>query len=787
MKGKNVNHTVCAIVKKKEASAQNPVQEKKLKVGTVKKVAGGIPAILSTFKHTRDEMGLLRGTETLLKVNQVKGFDCPGCAWPDPDDRRAMVEFCENGAKAVAEEATRKKIGPDFFKKHSIVDLSRGDDYWVGKQGRLTHPMVLLQDSDYYESISWDKAFTLIARAFNNLSSPDEAIFYSSGRTSNEAAFLYQLFVREFGTNNLPDCSDMCHQSSGVAMTKAWGFGKGTVTLEDFQKADLIVVLGQNPGTNHPRMLSSLQKAVQNGSKIISINPLPETGLSRFKHPQKVLSWFGKGTALASEFLQIKINGDVALLKGLAKGVLEHVKENNDRGLDRDFIDQYSDGFEVYRRNIETVSWDQIVSGSGVKKEKILKVAREILKSKAMICCWAMGLTQHKNAVGNIQEVLNLLMLGGHVGRPGAGACPVRGHSNVQGDRTMGINEDPAQSFLDRLEQNFGFRSPREPGYDTVAAIKAMAAGKAKVFFALGGNFLSATPDTEYTAQALSNCDLTVQVSTKLNRSHLITGKQALILPCLGRTEVDKQTSGEQYVTMENSMGFVHSSRGHLPPASEHLMSEVAIISQLAKKTLGDKSKTNWTGLASNYDEIRNWIERTIPGFDGYNKRTNGQGFYLPNPVRDERKFNTENGKAHFTVHPLPNNKIDNGKYWMMTIRTHDQFNTTIYGLDDRYRGICNGRRVLLMNEEDIQQEGLKKLQSVDIVSHFQGQKRKAESFKVVAYPIPRGCVATYFPEANVLVPIDSVAEQSNTPTSKFVLVSLEPSVVSHNTSLASN
>ena len=759
-------------------SAQPPLELEAPEIKEPSVAAGGIPAILSTAKFALREMGVRRSLKTLLSVNQKEGFDCPGCAWPEPDDERSHAEFCENGAKHVADEATTRRVTPEFFEEWSVEKLSRQSDYWLNQQGRLTHPMLLRKGSTHYEPVNWDEAFNLIATELNALRSPDEALFYTSGRTSNEAAFLYQLFVRQFGTNNLPDCSNMCHESSGTALTETIGIGKGTVTLEDFNLAEAIFVIGQNPGTNHPRMLSALQKAKRNGCKIVHINPLPETGTTRFKHPQEVLRMLGKGTQLADLFLQVRINGDVALLKGIMKEMLEEEERRPGEVLDREFIVEQTIDFEKFAAALSTVSWDDITAQSGISRAEIREAARIMIASEKTICCWAMGLTQHRNAVSNIQEIINLLLLRGQIGKAGAGACPVRGHSNVQGDRTMGIWERPTESFLKSLAKEFEFEPPRAHGYDTVEAIKAMHDGRARVFFALGGNFLSATPDTEYTAEALRRTRLTAHVSTKLNRAHLITGEQALILPCLGRTEIDVQSSGEQFVTCENSMGVVQASRGTLPPASEHLLSEPLIVARLAEATLGERSKINWRELAGDYDLIRSRIERVIPGFEDYNRRARSPGgFYLPNGAR-ERQFTTASGRAVFTVHELPRHDLKPGQFLMMTMRSHDQFNTTVYGLDDRYRGIYNGRRVVLLNAEDMRDAGIREGQTVDLISHFEGTERVAHSFRVVPYSIPRRSAATYFPEANVLVPIGSVAERSNTPASKSVVISLRPATL---------
>ena len=748
-------------------------------VKPISKVAGGIPAVLSAAKYTFKEMGAVRGTRTLLQLNQKQGIDCPGCAWPEPDGERSHFEFCEEGAKHVADEATTKRVTPEFFKQWSVNALSHQSDQWLNAQGRITHPLVLRAGTAHYEAINWSDAFALIANELNSLASPDEAIFYTSGRTSNEAAFLYQLFVRQFGTNNLPDCSNMCHESSGTGMKETLGFGKGTVTLADFDLADAIFVIGQNPGTNHARMLTSLMQAKRRGCKIVHINPLPETGLARFKHPREVWTWLGKGTKLADLFLQVRINGDVALLKGIMKELFDAEERRPGRVLDHEFINSHTTGFEELKAALKRIHWGDILEQSGVTKVKIEDAARIFMEGERVIFCWAMGLTQHKNAVANIEEIVNLMLLRGQMGKPGAGLCPVRGHSNVQGDRTMGIWEQASPDFLDRLGKEFSFRPPRRNGLDTVHAIQAMHDGRAKVFFALGGNFLSATPDTEYTAEALRRCRLTVQVSTKLNRAHLITGGQALILPCLGRTEIDEQQGGPQMVTTENSMAVVEGWHGRLAPASKELLSEPAIVAGLAKAVLGDRSRVDWDGLRGNYDRIREHIEHVVPGFADYNQRVREPGgFYLPNPIR-ELEFNTDDGRAHFTVHELPQHDLKPGQFLMMTMRSHDQFNTTIYGLDDRYRGIHNGRRVVFLNPEDIRLDGFRDGQTVDLISHFEGEERVAPRFTIVQYSIPRRCAATYYPETNVLVAVRNFADKSNTPASKSVVISIRPSEVS--------
>ncbi|WP_070137209.1 FdhF/YdeP family oxidoreductase [Crocinitomix algicola] len=738
-----------------------------------KKKAVGIPAIISSMRHISSELGLWRGIKLLNKMNQKDGFDCPGCAWPDPDGKRSSLgEYCENGAKAIAEEATIKKVGRDFFKKYSVEELSKQTDYWLGKSGRITEPFYLPEGSSYYQPISWEEAFNKIASKLKSLNSPDEAVFYTSGRTSNEAAFLYQLFARQLGTNNLPDCSNMCHESSGVGLSETVGIGKGSVTLEDLHKAELIVVMGQNPGTNHPRMLAALEKCKENNGQIISVNPIPEAGNNVFVDPQNPLSIVKGGTQLDDLYLQVKINGDVALLKAIMLLMLQAEDKRPNSVFDHDFIQNYTAGYDELIDSIRKENFDDLVRESGVEEEDIRKAADLFIAKKKIVICWAMGLTQHENGVNNIREVVNILLLKGSIGIEGGGTCPVRGHSNVQGDRTMNIWEKPKSEFIDRLDERFKMKFPRDHGYDAVESIKACKEGKVKFYFFMGGNFISATPDSQFTGEAIQNCDLTVQVSTKLNRSHLVTGKEALILPCVSRSEKDIQNGVAQFVTIENSMGVVQKSYGQLDNASENLMSEPAIVAAMGEYTFGN-DVVNWKKLVSNYDYIRDIVEETIDGFDNYNARVRKPGgFYLPNGAR-ERKFNTENGKANFTINEVPRKKVANGNLILMTIRTHDQYNTTIYGMDDRYRGILNERRVLLMNKFDMAEKGLQTEDVVHITSHFQDGERIARNFKVIEYDIARGCVATYFPEANVLVPVNSTAKRSNTPVSKFVEVSL--------------
>lgn len=753
---------------------QHDVDESAIEVSTPKTWAAGIPGVLVSLDRAVEQMGVGRTVKTLRLLNQREGFDCPGCAWPEPQGHRKMAEFCENGAKAVAEEATKRRIGPEFFAEHSIESLRTKTDYWLGQQGRITEPMVLRPGATHYTPISWDAAFTLMADELTALSSPDEAIFYTSGRTSNEAAFLYQLLVRSFGTNNLPDCSNMCHESSGSALNETIGIGKGSVSIKDFDLADLIVVIGQNPGTNHPRMLSALEDAKKNGAKIIAINPLPEAGLMRFKNPQNVAGVVGRGTALSDEFVQIKVGGDQALFQAIGHLLLQWDK------LDRTFIEAKTHGFEAYAESLRELDWDGVLTATGLTREQITRVAGMFVDSKRTIACWAMGLTQHKHSVPTIREVTNVMFLRGMIGKPGAGLCPVRGHSNVQGDRTMGIYEKMPEKFLLALENEFSISVPRKHGFDTVDAINAMRQGRGKVFIAMGGNFVSATPDTPVTEKALEQCSLTAHVSTKLNRSHVVHGRTALILPALGRTESDVQHSGEQFVTVEDSMSVVHRSRGRLKPASEQLLSEVSIVCRLARKTLGTSHPVAWEEFEKDYDVVREHISRVVPGCTDYNTRVRQpDGFVLPHPPRDSQEFATATGKANFTANEMTVIEIPEGRLLMQTLRSHDQYNTTIYGLDDRYRGVKDGRRVVFVNPDDIKALGFSDGQMVNIISEWKDDptgvvERRAESFRIVSYSTARGCVATYFPEANPLVPLDSKADISGTPTSKSVIVRLE-------------
>ncbi|MEU3216603.1 FdhF/YdeP family oxidoreductase [Streptomyces sp. NPDC006971] len=746
----------------------DPVQDAP-RVGPARHTAAGLPAVAHSLAVARQQMGIRRTAQTLLKVNQKNGFDCPGCAWPEGDHRHT-AEFCENGAKAVAEEATLRRVTPEFFAAHPLPVLAARSGYWLGQQGRITHPMYLPEGADHYEPVTWERAFGIIAEELRALTSPDEAVFYTSGRTSNEAAFLLQLFAREFGTNNLPDCSNMCHESSGSALTETIGIGKGSVSLEDLHRADLIIIAGQNPGTNHPRMLSALEKAKSAGARIISVNPLPEAGLERFKNPQTPHGML-RGTPLTDLFLQIRIGGDQALFRLLNKLVLQA-----DGAVDEAFVREHTHGYEEFAAAAREADWDRTLAATGLDRAAIEEALAMVLASKRTIVCWAMGLTQHKHSVPTIREIVNFLLLRGNIGRPGAGVCPVRGHSNVQGDRTMGIFERPPAAFLDALDKEFSITSPRHHGHDVVRSIRALRDGDAKVFFAMGGNFVAATPDTEVTEAAMRRARLTVHVSTKLNRSHAVTGTRALILPTLGRTDKDVQASGRQFVTVEDSMSMVHASRGNLTPASPHLLSEPAIIARLARAVLGTGSATPWEEFEKDYATIRDRISRVVPGFEDFNARIEHPGgFTLPHAPRDERRFPTATGRANFTAAPVEHPELPDGRLLLQTLRSHDQYNTTIYGLDDRYRGIEGGRRVVLVNPDDARDLGLADGAYTDLVGEWKdGVERRAPGFRVVHYPTARGCAAAYYPETNVLVPLDSTADTSNTPASKSVVVRFE-------------
>jgi molybdopterin-dependent oxidoreductase alpha subunit len=751
---------------------KDTIDESELEVHDAKNAAAGLTGVRVALKRAVHNMGVKNSVKTLTHLNQADGFDCMSCAWPDPDpDHRHTAEFCENGAKAVADEGTRDRATPAFFARYSLAELEAHDDYWLNEQGRITHPMIKRPGGTHYEPISWDEAFGAIAGHLSSVD-PDEAIFYTSGRASNEAAFLYQLFIRAYGTNNMPDCSNMCHESSGTALSESIGIGKGSVSLRDIYDAELIIIAGQNPGTNHPRMLSALETAKLRGAKIVAVNPLREAGLVNFRNPQKPRGIVGRGTDIADVHLPIKLNGDLALFQGIGSLLVEW------DALDHAFIEQYTDGFEEWAEHVRAVDWSVIESTTGLTRDQITEVAAMIRDSNATIYCWAMGLTQHRNSVATIKEVVNLAIARGDIGKRGAGLCPVRGHSNVQGDRTMGIWERVPEHFLDSLQTEFGFDPPRKHGLDTVDSIRAFRDGSASFFMGLGGNFVVAAPDTEVTSKALRKAAMTVQVATKINRSMLECGETALILPTMGRTEKNLSSKGEQYITVEDSMSAVHASRGVLDPPSPHLRSEVAIVAGIAHATIGTRHDIDWLAMAEDYDLIRDRISRVVEGCEDYSAKADRPGgFVLPHPPRDSRTFETKTGKARFVPSPLEVLQVPEGHLVLQTLRSHDQFNTVIYGLSDRYRGIEDGRRVVFVHPDDIVSQGFADGDMVDLVAHWgdDNVKRVAESFRIVSYDTPRGSSAAYYPETNPLVPLDSTATSSNQPTSKSVIIRLVP------------
>jgi molybdopterin-dependent oxidoreductase alpha subunit len=751
--------------------------ESGLSVTPPKTWATGVPAVVHALQYSLSQTTVRRTAQTLLNINQAKGIDCPGCAWPEADPKhRHINEYCENGAKHINDEATTHRIGPEFFREHSISELDGKTDYWLNQQGRLTEPMVKWPGSDHYEPIGWDGALDVLAGELGKLDSPDEAVFYTSGRLSNEGAFLLQLFARAFGTNNLPDCSNMCHESSGSALMETLGVGKGSVSLDDIHNSDLVFVVGQNPGTNHPRMLTALEETKRNGGHIVAVNTLPEAGLMRFKHPQKVRGVIGHGTQIADQFLHIRAGGDLALFKALNLLLLEAEDAAPGTVLDHRFIETNTSGFVEFAEQARKLDWDDVRTATGLTREEIEQVHERVLRSKRIIVCWAMGLTQQKHGVPTIREVVNFLMLRGNLGKPGAGTCPVRGHSNVQGDRTMGVWERMPQSFLDALEREFGFTPPSEHGVDSVNAVRAMLDGRAKVFLGVAGNFVRAMSDSDASEKAMRRCRLTAHISTKLNRSHTVCGETALILPTLGRSDRDVQAGGEQFITVEDSMSEVHASRGRLEPASEKLLSEVAILCRLARRTLGDKVSIPWEEFEADYGTIRDRISRVVPGFEDFNERVvKPGGFRLPNPV-NHGEFRTATGKAMFSTNDFVMLDAPKGHLILQSMRSHDQWNTIPYAMDDRYRGIHAARRIVLVNPDDLTELGIADRDVVDLVSVWSdGVERRARRFRVVSYPTAKGCAASYYPETNVLVPLDSVADISNTPTSKGIVVRLEP------------
>lgn len=751
-------------------------KEEELAVSAPKTWAAGVPGVTHAMLPALKDMGASRAMKGLLAMNQKDGFDCMSCAWEDPPERKTF-EFCENGAKALTWEATPVTVPTSFWSEHSIDDLLTKDEYWLGMQGRLVEPVYKPAGKSHYEPISWDNAFALIAKKLNGLDSPDRAAFYTSGRTANETAFVYQLFARAFGTNNLPDCSNMCHESTGTAMGEVIGVGKATIVYTDFEKADLIIIMGQNPGTNHPRMLTALEEAKKAGAEIVAVNPLLEAGLIRYKNPQKVSGLIGRGTGLADQYLQIRLGGDMALMQAISKRVLDAEDANPGTVLDHDFLDKHCQGLDEFKAHLANLDEDAVLTATGLTSTQIDELAARYLKADNVIITWAMGLTQHKKAVPTIKEIINLLLLRGNMGKPGAGASPIRGHSNVQGDRTMGIWEKMPPAFLDALQEEFGFNPPRVDGVDAVNGIRAMRDGKIKVWFALGGNLVGAISDTGVSEDAVRQLELSVQVSTKLNRSHAVVGEEALILPTMGRSEIDVQDGGEQFVSVEDTVAAVQASYPKLKPVAPNLLSEISIITRLARAVLGDKHGIDWAGFERNYDTIRDHIANVVPGFKDYNRKVRQKdGFLLPHGPRDSRTFPTPTGKAMITVNDLEALTVPPGRLLLQTVRSHDQFNTTMYSLNDRYRGVKKGRHVVFVNPDDLTELGLGDGDYVDIHSEFaDGVDRVAKRYRIIAYPTAKGCVAAYFPEANVLVPLDATAEGSNTPASKSVIVRLEP------------
>ncbi|MDY7527429.1 MULTISPECIES: FdhF/YdeP family oxidoreductase [unclassified Cryobacterium] len=748
------------------------INEDSLVVKKPETSAAGLEAVVVALERGVAQAGIGRTTRALLRLNQRDGTDCPGCAWPESQGHRKTAEFCENGAKAVAEESTVRQVTLAFWAEHSIAELATKTEYWLGNQGRITHPVVIRPGDTHYSQISWNDAFELIGEQIR-ATTPDRTVFYTSGRTANESAFLYQLFARSIGTNNLPDCSNMCHESSGSAMNATIGIGKGTVSLEDIHHAELILVVGQNPGTNHPRMLSALKECKDNGGRVVAVNPLPEAGLFKFRDPQSVSGLIGDGTALADEYLQIKVGGDLALFQALGHLLLEEEKRVPGSVVDQAFMDANTQGLEEYRAARGEIDWEETEKATGLSRLQIGVVASMLVTSKATIICWALGLTQQPHSVNTLKEIINLLLLQGNFGKPGAGACPVRGHSNVQGDRTMGVWEKPKEAFLAALDTEFGIVSPRTHGLDSVATVEAFENEDVDVFVSLGGNFALACSDTAKLEAAMQRVGLTVHISTKPNRSHVMHGRTSLILPTLGRTDTDdKHPGGRQVLSVEDSMSVVRTTQGRLDPVSEHLLAEPVIVARMASATLGAEHPVDWKAMSEDYDLIRDHISRVVPGFTDFNRRLKTKnGFVLPNPPRDTRSFATDIGRARFTVSPLEYLTPPAGHLILQTIRSHDQYNTTFYGLDDRYRGISNGRRVILINKDDVVELGFHDRDLVDVISTFRGEERRADEFRLVVYPTPRGCAAAYFPEANALMHRELVARESNTPGYKAMAV----------------
>ena len=746
----------------------------RLRRGKRKTKATGVSAVVNSFRYAVGEAGPVRGTLPLLRVNQHDGFDCPGCAWPDPDGHRSAFEFCENGAKAIAHEADRRRADPDFFARHSVAELSRHSDYWLEQQGRLTTPMILDTDATHYRPASYEEAYGVLVEELRRCEHPDRAAFYTSGKATNEAAFALQLWVRQFGTNNLPDCSNMCHESSGRALTKMFGLGKGTVKLDDFEKAELVFVVGQNPGTNHPRQLTALQETKRAGGKIVAVNPLPEAGLLGFMNPQEARGLLGLPTKLADEMVRIDVGGDIPFFKGVLKRLVEWDDADRACAIDWEFVGEHTDGIGPLLDDVRAADWDDIVRHSGVDRPTIDRVATMVADSRRIIICWCLGVTQHENGTEAVSEMMNVLLMRGAIGIPGAGACPVRGHSNVQGDRTMGVWEKIKPQFADDLRDVFGFDPPREEGHDSQRTALALHRGDIDVFFSLGGNFQMAMSDTRFIAEGMRKTRLTVRIGTKLNRADLVTGRRAIILPCLGRTERDQSGDAPPRITScENSMGVVQASAGRHDPVvnpadGSPVRGEVRILCEIAAALHGDGSPVPWSDWAKDYDQIRDAIARVIPGCDDYNRRCREPGgFYLPNGPR-ERRFTTPDGRAHFTVNRITPRRAAGGQLTMTTVRSHDQFNTTIYGLDDRYRGLSRDRRVVMMHADDLRDRGIRDGQRVDVEGPDSGGRpRRLAGYTAVAYDVPAGSAVMYYPEANALIPIDSTDASSNCPSFK--------------------
>lgn len=753
------------------------INEEELKVSEPQRSAAGAKAVMVSMERGFAEAGVSRTLRSMARVNQRGGFDCPGCAWPESiTGRRKPAEFCENGAKAIAEEASVRVVTPQWWAEHPISVLREKTEYWLGSQGRITTPMIIRAGETHYTPISWSQAFATIAEHVN-ATTAERCVFYTSGRTANETAFMYQLLARSLGTNNLPDCSNMCHESSGSALNPTIGIGKGTVSLEDFEHAELIFVVGQNPGTNHPRMLSALSEARKRGARVVAVNPLPEAGFFGFKDPQTMGGMLGRPQEVSSDFLQIKVGGDLALFQAFGHLLLNAEEQDPGRVIDRDFIDSSTDGFEAYRRARQQIDWDATERATGLSRAQITEIAQLLVASKATIFCWALGLTQQPHSVPTLKEIINLLLMQGNFGKPGAGACPVRGHSNVQGDRTMGIWEKPSEALLKAIDAEFGIHAPREHGYDSTETLHAFENDAVDVFVSMGGNFALANSETELLEAGMQRAKLTVHISTKPNRSHVVHGQTSLILPTLGRTDKDdKHPGGAQFLSVEDSMSVIHSTQGRLSPVSEHLLAEPVIVARMATAILGEDHTVNWRAMAEDYDVIREHISRVVPGFEDFNRRVRQKnGFVLPNPPRDSRSFATDIGRGRFTVSGFEALHAPEGHLILQTMRSHDQYNTTFYGVDDRYRGIKDGRRVVLVHPQDLQDLGFTDRQLVDVISTFRGTERRANRFRLISYPTAKGCAAAYFPEANALVHRDLVARESNTPGFKAMMVRFVP------------